>query len=487
LSSTQVNILVIGIPGAGKTTVMERLKVTDFGPSSSSSSLSSDHHHHHHNMTEPLRSKIFSRTHPDDYKPHHRRPQRRPRPGETNHGEVRPRSRFAWICPPPPKYVMKSMAVGLLGVGGTDPATSPMIQSLNNNHRSSDRNLNHMMNRSSDIIFIDDDLYDEIDLDDNNTEEKNNAAAAAENTINNKSVAQQRPFRRGASSLAAAAANTTTTVAIVPAKRHNVLLETTAATATHNTTATSLHHNKNQGSVDNNVNDDDKDDDDDADGAAGAVVAGGYDNDDMAPVVNVEPLLQFDLIPGKSMLPLVKIRPTIGMNLAKLSIAKSTVHIWDLGGRLVDLWERYYNDADAVLFVWKLSPPSGNVGSSSSSTGTLNNEELERQRSIFQTVRASVDCPILVLGNLMQPRPPMHCEPDVLYATDTILRHDASNTTTSTGTTTTTTTTGTTVLVQFANATTGEGIKSAMEWLVVRAKQAQKQQQQQQQHQPRPS
>jgi ADP-ribosylation factor related protein 1 len=434
LSSTQINILVIGIQGAGKTTVMERLKVTDFGPSSSSSlsSAVTDHslHHqqHHHNMTETLRSKIFSRHHPDDYKPR----KRRRGPQRLNHGETRPRSRFGWICPPPPKYVMKSVlatSAGLLGM--TDASTiSPMIQSLNN---LSDRDL---MNRSSDIIFIDDELYDEIDLDNANGGKNNDDEATTEEShttnMNNK---PQRAFRRGASSVTAATTvstttTTTTSSAAIAKQRH--LIPEHGETTTTTTTSTGLI--KSQGSADTT--------DDAGDEAAAA---------------EDETYLEFDLLAGKTMLPLEKIRPTIGMNLANLFVAKSTVHIWDLGGRLVDLWERYYNDTDAVLFVWKLSSSSSSSGSSG--------DELERQRSIFQTVRASVDCPILVLGNLMQTQPPIHCEPDVLYATDTILVHDHNNNNS----------TSSTVLVQFANGATGEGLKSALEWLVVRAKQAQKQ------------
>lgn len=397
LSPTQINVLVIGIQSSGKTTVMERLKVTDFSPSSSSSSTNNStatavtsNSSHHHNMTETLRSKIFTRNHADDYKPRKRQRQRQKGPG-LGPGETRPKSRFAWICPPPPKYLIKSMAAGLLGA---DPSTSPMIQQLSN---LSDRDL---MNRSSDIIFLNDhdDDFDDISLQDENNEE-----TTEESTM----IKSPRAFRRGASTVIAAATTSTTAAAT---KRH-------AGTISEHGESTGLNH-KGLNNAGTDVQRDDNDDD--------------------------EKHLEFDLLHGKSMLPLEKIRPTIGMNLAKLSVAKAQVHIWDLGGRLVDLWERYYSDADAVLFVWKLS--------SENSDGN----ELERQRSVFKTVRASVDCPILVLGNLMQEQPPIHCEPDVLYVTDSILND-------------------TTTLVQFANATTGEGIKSAMEWLVIRAKHAKKQ------------
>lgn len=314
-SPIQVNVLIVGVQGSGKTTVLERLKVTEFSSKVIAGS----------SLTEALRSKIFTRNNRDDYKPP---PRRRRRP------EMRPPSRFAWVCPPPPKYVMKSLA-GLSAAGTMD-----------GNHNLSNRNL-----RPSDIIFLDDDEDEDANL-----------------------IKSQRAFRRGASSVHPNGTATTTT-------SHS--LEELA---------------------------DEEEDEDE--------------------------VLEFDVQAGKHMLALEKIRPTIGMNLAKLNIAKAKVNVWDLGGRLVDLWERYYNDADAVLYVWKLSAEE---------------DVLEVQRSTFETVRASVECPILVLGHLMQTQPPVHCEPDVLYSTDIG---------------------GNTTMLQFANATTGEGIKSAVEGLVVRAMQA---------------
>lgn len=308
-SPIQVNLLVVGVQSSGKTTVLERLKVTEF----------SSKQHHMSTFTENLRSKIFTRTNAEDYKPP---PRPRQRPVET-----RPPSRFGWICPPPPKYIMKASNL-------------------------SNRNL-----RSSDIIFLD--------------EEDESANL----------VKSQRAFRRGVSTV------------------HN---NTTTTTTELSDTATTPSL------------------------------------EDVP--LDEEEIMEFDVQAGKHMLALEKIRPTIGMNLAKLNIARAKINVWDLGGRMVDLWERYYADADAVLYVWKLD--------------SAEDELLEAQRAIFQTVRASVDGPMLVLGNLVQKQPPIYCEPDVLYSTDTILPD-------------------TDTLVQFANPTTGEGIKSAVEWLVVRAIQAQ--------------
>eukprot|EP01039_Chlorochromonas_danica_P008889 gene8889-9808_t len=52
-------------------------------------------------------------------------------------------------------------------------------------------------------------------------------------------------------------------------------------------------------------------------------------------------------------IPLEKIPPTIGMNLAKIVYRGHVVIIWDLGGQIKmrNIWEKYYEDAHAILFV----------------------------------------------------------------------------------------------------------------------------------------
>jgi hypothetical protein len=54
------------------------------------------------------------------------------------------------------------------------------------------------------------------------------------------------------------------------------------------------------------------------------------------------------------MLPPSKIRPTVGQNLAKLpSLCGCRVKVLDLGGqaKMRPLWDRYYHEVDAVVFV----------------------------------------------------------------------------------------------------------------------------------------
>lgn len=48
-----------------------------------------------------------------------------------------------------------------------------------------------------------------------------------------------------------------------------------------------------------------------------------------------------------------RITPTVGMNLAKISFDGAQVVFWDLGGQVKvrSIWERYYSEAHAVVFV----------------------------------------------------------------------------------------------------------------------------------------
>jgi hypothetical protein len=167
------------------------------------------------------------------------------------------------------------------------------------------------------------------------------------------------------------------------------------------------------------------------------------------------------------MLPLDKIRPTIGMNLCKTEICGAKVHVWDLGGKLQDLWERYYDDADAVLFVWRLNrqdvvtlkqpplPPDNQNDDHDTVRVTA-----EQQMEVLEHVRSSVpdDIPFCLLGNIFQLQPPYNCEPDVLYSTSHLLPHYHNPL----------------QALFIANAVSGQGIKSAIEWLISTAKRQQR-------------
>mmetsp|Transcript_25325 Transcript_25325/g.60218 ORF Transcript_25325/g.60218 Transcript_25325/m.60218 type:complete len:482 (+) Transcript_25325:245-1690(+) len=55
----------------------------------------------------------------------------------------------------------------------------------------------------------------------------------------------------------------------------------------------------------------------------------------------------------KKMFPIGKIRPTLGQNLAKRDLCGCTCSLFDLSGaeKMRPLWERYYKDTDAIIYV----------------------------------------------------------------------------------------------------------------------------------------
>mmetsp|Transcript_6717 Transcript_6717/g.9683 ORF Transcript_6717/g.9683 Transcript_6717/m.9683 type:complete len:373 (-) Transcript_6717:191-1309(-) len=67
---------------------------------------------------------------------------------------------------------------------------------------------------------------------------------------------------------------------------------------------------------------------------------------------------QYDLKKGKTMLPERLIRPTLGMNLGKFEACDAIVRVMDLSGAtsMRTLWERYYAGTNGVIFVIGVSP-----------------------------------------------------------------------------------------------------------------------------------
>mmetsp|Transcript_14873 Transcript_14873/g.22541 ORF Transcript_14873/g.22541 Transcript_14873/m.22541 type:complete len:447 (+) Transcript_14873:157-1497(+) len=65
----------------------------------------------------------------------------------------------------------------------------------------------------------------------------------------------------------------------------------------------------------------------------------------------------YDQKPGTKMFPLHLIRPTVGMNLAKFDACKAKVRVMDLGGssKMRNLWERYYCGIHGVAFIVDVS------------------------------------------------------------------------------------------------------------------------------------
>lgn len=121
----------------------------------------------------------------------------------------------------------------------------------------------------------------------------------------------------------------------------------------------------------------------------------------------------------------------VGMNLAKVDACGAKCHIWDVGGKMKQLWERYYADADAVIFCLT----------------TLDADLLELVRFDIPD-----DVPFLVFWHLVdkenQPSQP---------TLDDLLPHYHNN-----------------MMELFAgSAKTGQGVREALEWVVPLAKRQQ--------------
>ena len=79
----------------------------------------------------------------------------------------------------------------------------------------------------------------------------------------------------------------------------------------------------------------------------------------------VEEEVEHDVKPTARMLPLHLIRPTIGQNLAKIDACGCRLNVFDLGGlpKMRPLWDRYYAEVDAVVFVVDARTVAGAGGS----------------------------------------------------------------------------------------------------------------------------
>lgn len=168
--------------------------------------------------------------------------------------------------------------------------------------------------------------------------------------------------------------------------------------------------------------------------------------------------VEFDLQPKAKMISLRKIRPTIGMNLGKVELCQAKCHIYDVGGRLVDLWNRYYSDCDAVVFMWKLGK---DVVPRDEDEDEDERPEItyELQQSLLNQVRSAVgdDIPFLVLGHSFGENQVCPVPVGPLYQTEALIPHYHNPM----------------QAFMVANAATGQGIQAAMEWLVPLAKRQQ--------------
>jgi len=147
--------------------------------------------------------------------------------------------------------------------------------------------------------------------------------------------------------------------------------------------------------------------------------------------------VEYNLKKGQSMLPADKIRPTMGQNLAKIDISGAKCHVFDISGKFQDLWERYYPDAEAVIFCWKLS-----------SSDAME----QQQRQVLEKVRERIpdDVPFLIWGHIMDDSP---------FPIPSSTRHFLPNYHSNV------------MQLCCGSAKSGKGVREAMEWLIPLAKQ----------------
>lgn len=487
--------------------MLERIKVTNFPAqnvslfANSPGSTTTDEDHDKtkspssfpKNATAPaperLRSKIFVSNTPEEYEPPvstrlRRRKQRSKAARQHQQKQAPPKSRFAWICPAPPKYRLSRLDISNRG-------------SFNDPH-GSDYEFDFDPN-TLDMMYDDHDPHD--GGDDEDDDESN--SSSSETAV---SLKEQSPAARAGISLRRSNSNPNLLLTLGSSSKHrnaglaasapahgggplglpaprriaytSGVLSGTAAnttiakatTAKATTLATDDLRKSSMESIDLEPQQRDRFT------KRSERQFGSVDEHVHLPSSDRHHSpVQYDLKASAKMLPLEKIRPTIGMNLAKTEICGAKVHIWDVGGKMQELWKRYYADADAVLFVWKLSREDAllhcqqQLRQQKTQTNRSDASEMaddigesyipvtaERQKAVLEMVRMSVpdDVPFLILGHLFQSHPPCNCEPDVLYSTSELLPHYHNPH----------------QALFLANASTGQGIKSALEWLLVTAK-----------------
>ena len=131
-----------------------------------------------------------------------------------------------------------------------------------------------------------------------------------------------------------------------------------------------------------------------------------------------------------------------------------------------DLWSRYYQDCDAVIFVWKIvddSDPFNNLapddGNDSDDSDQLPPVTAAEQLTILEQVRECIpdDVPFLIWGHWFpSPALPKNKQKNKLYSYDeahstaALLPHYHNPLMT----------------VYFGSAKTGAGVRTAMEWLI---------------------
>ncbi|KAK6117607.1 hypothetical protein DH2020_048654 [Rehmannia glutinosa] len=87
-------------------------------------------------------------------------------------------------------------------------------------------------------------------------------------------------------------------------------------------------------------------------------------------------------------LPPDRIVPTVGLNIGRVEVSNTKLVFWDLGGQpgLRSIWEKYYEEAHAVIYVIDAACPSRFEDSKSALEKVLRHEDLQ-------------GAPLLILAN----------------------------------------------------------------------------------------
>jgi hypothetical protein len=151
---------------------------------------------------------------------------------------------------------------------------------------------------------------------------------------------------------------------------------------------------------------------------------------------------------------------SVGTNLGKMDMCGAKCNIFDVGGKMRNLWERYYEDCDAVIFCWKLGEDPDKVDDDGGDDSDNDEEpfDLSHQQEILNEVREAIsdDVPFLIFGHVFGNVKLKLV--DKRYCTNLLMPryHNPM-----------------TGLV-CGSAKTGAGLVSAMEWLIPLAKRQQK-------------
>ena len=152
---------------------------------------------------------------------------------------------------------------------------------------------------------------------------------------------------------------------------------------------------------------------------------------------------------------------TVGTNLGKVHMYGAQVNLFDVGGKMQNLWDKYYDDCDGVVFCWKLGGDDPIAESDSDNEGDDEKKEpldAEKQQEILEQVRKAIpdDVPFLVFGHIFGNA--NRILTDKIFGTNILLPHYHNP---MTG-------------LCCGSAKTGAGFQSAMEWLIPLAKRQQK-------------